>query len=402
MYRIVVFFVISLIAVTTVRGEQQHGDKEDDVEIVGADASTFINGGVLDISDTSSLGNPIAGVSRLLPEDLVIAPIPGRSPQIGWNLTLAAGYFFDNAEEEASADENEPRKSAIGGFAMIAENDSYAYGVGANLHLLNDNLRIKAAAAYFDIRYAFYGIGNDLPDLGVSVDILQEAPIYFGSATYRVWSSLYLGLGFLSGSVDSRLRFTLSDPLPFLDPSLKLDVAAVTIPMQFDTRDHEQSPRSGWLIDGRTALYRESVGSDFDADIFMVNINHYWPIRERDVLAFRAYARSASGDVPFFLLSTYGGSTDLRGYPSGRYRDRMMYAVQSEYRWQFSDRWIFTGFAGFGEVAKDFGDFGENFLPAAGVGARFVLSQKHRISLSADVAVGKDGTEYYFGIGEAF
>ncbi len=402
MRKIMVLLVVGLTAVTAVHGEQEDGDEEDVLEIVGADAATFGEGGVFEFSDTSSVGNPLADVSPRWPEDLVIVPVPGRSPQIGWNLTLAAAYFFDNTEEEGGANGDETHKSAIGAFGMVAENGSYAYGAGANLHLLQDNLRIKAVAAYFDIRYAFYGIGNDLPGLGVSVDILQEAPMYFGSASYRVWSKLYLGLGFLTGSVDSRLRFELSDPLPFVDPNLKLDLAAVTIPMQFDTRDHEQSPRSGWLINVRTALYRESVGSDFDADIFVVNINHYRPVREQDVLAFRAYARSTSSGAPFFLLSTFGGTTDLRGYPSGRYRDRMMYALQSEYRWHVSDKWIFTGFAGFGEVAKDFGGFGENFLPAAGVGARFVLSQKHRISLSADIAVGKDGTEYYFGVGEAF
>jgi len=79
-----------------------------------------------------------------------------------------------------------------------------------------------------------------------------------------------------------------------------------------------------------------------------------------------------------------------------------MYALQGEYRWAMNDKWIFTGFAGFGEVAPDFGGFGDNYLPAAGVGARFVVSQKHRVSLSFDIARGKDGTEYYFGVGEAF
>jgi hypothetical protein len=44
-----------------------------------------------------------------------------------------------------------------------------------------------------------------------------------------------------------------------------------------------------------------------------------------------------------------------------------MYAVQTEYRWQFSDRWIFTGFAGVGEVAEHFSEMGRNFLPAGGV-----------------------------------
>ena len=45
---------------------------------------------------------------------------------------------------------------------------------------------------------------------------------------------------------------------------------------------------------------------------------------------------------------------------------------------------------------------GDDFLPAAGVGARFVISRKHRVSLSFDLAQGKDGTEYYLGVGEAF
>ena len=79
-----------------------------------------------------------------------------------------------------------------------------------------------------------------------------------------------------------------------------------------------------------------------------------------------------------------------------------MYALQAEYRREFADRWIATGFAGFGEVAEDFSQMGENFLPAAGVGLRFVISEKHRVSLAADIATGKEGTEFYFGVGEAF
>ena len=149
-------------------------------------------------------------------------------------------------------------------------------------------------------------------------------------------------------------------------------------------------------------LYRESEGSDFESETFKLIVNRYLPMRDQDVLALRLFIKGTSEDTPFFLLSTFGGSTDLRGYPSGRYRDRMMYAMQSEYRWQYNDRWIFTGFAGFGEVADSFSNFGKNFLPAGGIGARFVLSAKHRVSLSADVAVGDDGTEFYFGVGESF
>ena len=377
--------------------EDNEVDPDRDFELPGAEVAGQVGDGGLDLKDADFVGNPLKKLAERWPEDLVIAPIPGRSPQLGWKLTLAGGYFLESRDEDS-----EVAPSLLGGFAMIAENGSYAYGGGANLHLMDDRLRIKAGAGYMDVRYRFYGIGNDDGESGIGVDILQEVPMYFASASWRVWNKLYVGLGYLGGEVDTRLRFALPDPPPFFDPSLKLDIGAYAIPIEFDTRDHEQFPRNGWFVSGRAMFYRESAGGDFDAETYKVSVNHYRPMREQDVLAFRATVRSTGGDAPFFLLSTFGGSTDLRGYPSGRYRDRMMYALQSEYRWQFNDRWIFTGFAGFGEVADNFGDFGENFLPAAGIGTRFVLSKKHRISLSADIAVGKDGTEFYFGVGEAF
>jgi len=376
--------------------EEDEVDPDQDFELPGAEVAEHDGDGGFDLSDTDIVGSPLKRLVRNWPEDLVIAPIPGRSPQLGWKLTLAGGYFLGSRDKDSKAP-----PSVLGGFVMVAENGSSAYGGGVNLHLLDDKLRVKAGAGYADVRYRFYGIGNQAGESGIGVDILQKGPLYFASASWRVWNKLYAGLGYLSGTVDSRLRFTQPDAL-FFDPSLKLDIGAVAIPIEFDSRDHEQFPRNGWFVSGRAMLYRESAGSDFDAEVFKIAVNHYRPMGAQNVLALRAYLRSSSDDAPFFLLSTFGGSKDLRGYPSGRYRDPVMYALQGEYRWQFNDRWIFTGFAGVGEVAKKFDEFGRNFLPAAGIGARFVLSKKHRVGLSADIAVGNDGTEFYFGVGEAF
>ena len=374
----------------------QSDDKDDrDFDLPGADVAAISGDGGVNMDDVDFVGNPLSRFAEKWPDDLVLAPIPGRSPQFGWSLAVGGGYFL-----EAKDDDSEVAPSILGGFAWIAENGSYAYGAGGNLHLLDDDLRVKFGAGYMDIQYHYYGVGDTLSDLGISVDILQEAPIYFASASYRVWKKLYVGLWYVSGSVDSRVKFTIDEP--FFDPVLMLDIGAITIPIVVDSRDHEQFPRNGWMMTGRTMLYRKDVGSDFDAETFMINVNRYIPIRENDVLAFRGYFRTTSGDAPFFIMSTFGGSTDLRGYPSGRHRDKMMYALQGEYRWQFNDKWVFTGFGGFGEVAPDVSEFGRDLLPAVGLGARFIVSQKHRVSLSFDVARGKHGTEYYFGVGEAF
>ena len=392
--------VLTAVIVSTPCFAEVEGDENDpqrEFELPGADVAVLNGDGGLDVADVDFVGNPAKSWFEKWPADLVVAPIPGRSPQLGWKLTLAGGYFLGGRDEESDTP-----PSIVGGFAMVAENGSNAYGAGGNFHLLDDKLRIKVGAGYADVRYRFYGIGNNDGENGVSVDILQEGPLYFVSASWRVWSKLYVGLGYLGGNVDSSLRINFPDPPPFFDPSLKLDIGALVIPVEFDSRDHEQFPRDGWFVSGRSMLYRESLGSDFDAETYKLAVNNYRPMGEQNVLALRAVLRSTGGDAPFFLLSTFGGSTDLRGYPSGRYRDKWMYALQGEYRWQFSQRWIFTGFAGFGEVAEYFDEFGRNFLPAAGIGARFVLSQKHRVGLSMDVAVGNDGTEFYFGVGEAF
>jgi len=394
-------FVAALLVSTPCLAETE-GDEVDpdrDFELPGGNMASAIGDFGLNADGAPVVGNPMRRLVERWPADLVVAPIPGRSPQMGWTLTLGAGYFLEPRKEGS-----ESPPSLLGGFAMIAENGSYAYGGGAKLNLMDDDLRIKVGGGYFDILYKFYGVGDIENDSGIGIDILQEGPMYFASASWRVWNKLYVGLGYLGGNVDTRLRLNINQlglP-PDFDPSVKLDIGAISLPIEFDTRDHEQFPRTGWLVSGRGLFYRESAGGDFDAETFKVSANHYRPMGEQNVLALRGYVRVTSDGAPFFLLSTFGGSTDLRGYPSGRYRDRMMYALQGEYRWHYSDRWIFTGFAGFGEVAESFGDFGENFLPAVGIGARFVLSQKHRVGLSADIAVGDDGAEYYFGVGEAF
>ena len=391
-------FVLAGLLVGSAIADSRSSDEEPDreFELAGYDTSLAGGSGDLDLEDASFLGNPFRAIVRKWPEDLVIAPVPGYSPQLGWNVKLGAGYFLSTAHPEEN-----PTPSVLGGFVMAAENGSSAIGGGASLHLYQDRLRVRAGAGHADVRYRFYGVGNVNNNRGIGVDILQKGPLFFASASWRIWSDLYVGLGYLRGSVDTRVRTTL--PIPGdLDPSLKLDIGAFLIPVEFDSRDHQQFPRNGWLIKAQGNLYRKSAGSDFDTQTLKYSVNRYFPMRAQDVLALRVVAGSASDNAPFFLLSSFGGSRDLRGYPAGRYRDRVMYAVQSEYRWRFRDRWVLTGFAGVGEVAASFADLGENYLPAGGVGARFVLSSKHQVSLSADLAVGKDGAEFYFGVGEAF
>ncbi len=395
---LLVTLVFSLSAEAYSQEAEELADDERDFDLPASEAADFLGDGGLDLGDLDFEGNASKGFANKWPEDLVVAPVPGRSPQLGWQLTLGVGYFLTPKDEESDTP-----PSILGGFGMTSENDSYAYGGGVYLHLLDDDLRVKAGAAYADVRYEFFGVGTDFNRLDLSIFIRQKMPLYFGTAAYRVWKKLYAGLGYMTGTVETTATIDFAIPDPNLvNPLGDLDIAAWMIPIEWDSRDHEQFPRSGWKVEGRAMIYNESAGSDFNAETYKIAGNYYLPMRERDVLATRLMMRWTEGDAPFFIKSSFGGSTDLRGYTSGRFRDNMMYALQTEYRWQFNNRWIFTGFVGVGEVAERFSDFGDYYLPAAGVGARFVLSQKHRVGLSFDVARGRTGTEYYVGVGEAF
>jgi len=206
-------------------------DELRDFDLPASEVSDLVGDGGLDLGDVDFAGSPLKRFAEKWPRDLVIAPIPGRSPQLGWKLTLAGGYFLNSESEDGEANAH---PSIIGGFGMIAENGSYAYGAGGYWHLMDDRLRVKAGAAYLDLRYRFYGIGNDQNELGISLDILQEMPLYFATATYRVWSKLYLGVGYTSGTVNTKLRVVIPDP-NLVNPLGDLDIGAWMIPLEFDS-----------------------------------------------------------------------------------------------------------------------------------------------------------------------
>ena len=405
--RLCAVLVASLLATQVfAQTEEGQADVEElvhDFEIMNHESLLVPGMETMGAEDVQMSENWLKRFARKWPKDLVIAPIPGYSPQLGWTLKLAAGYFKDPTDKNSKSP-----PSVFGGVVMFSENGSSAYGAGTYLHLLDDDLRIQIGGGYADVRYRYYinGLIPGNPDFSVGIE--QKGPLFFTKATYRVWRRLYIGVGYLGGSVETTLRdvaFQIPE-LPELPdnlaPSVDLGISALVIPLEIDSRDNNQFPRSGWKIDGDAKFYKESGGGDFDADVFKFSVNHYFPMRDTDTLATRFIFKSADDGAPFFLQSGFGGDKDLRGYPSGRYRDNKMYAIQTEYRWHYSDRWIFTGFAGFGEVADEVSDFGSDLLPAAGIGTRFVLSEKHKVSLSADVAVGDDGFEFYFGVGEAF
>jgi hypothetical protein len=109
------------------------------------------------------------------------------------------------------------------------------------------------------------------------------------------------------------------------------------------------------------------------------------------------------GAPPFYGNCIYGLNEERRGYTAGRYLDRFMLARQLEYRLALPWRFGAVGFGGIGEVAPGADQWRINqFFPAGGTGARYMLSKKYHVNLRADFAWGKDNFTWSVGMGEAF
>ena len=103
-----------------VEGQPMESADERDFDLPGSEAAELIADGGLDLGDVDFEGSPLKRFAEKWPEDLVVAPVPGRSPQLGWQLTLGAGYFLETGNKDEDSD---TPPSILGGFGMMSEID---------------------------------------------------------------------------------------------------------------------------------------------------------------------------------------------------------------------------------------------------------------------------------------
>ncbi len=350
------------------------------------------------------------------PDGLLVVPIPSRSPVLGWSVLLGTGYFFQPNKDDAKSP-----PSIVGGGVFVSENGSKALAAGSQLYLKEDKIRITAAGGYMDVNYRIYSN----PEQGEFIDVKQRGGLALVGAKYAVWDNVFLGARWIGFRANTFARFGDNDSgIQDLDRNYILNTdnwaSGIKIPLTYDTRDDQNFPRQGWNAELTYTSYNEAIGSDFDTEIYELFANYYHPFREADVLASRAYYKTVNGSPPFYLLSIFGTGADLRGYTPGRYIDRSMYAIQTEYRFKLMKKVYLAGFVGVGEVYGPISGFreivngdrqirdgistrpGDNLLPAGGLGLRYVLSERYKVSLRLDYAWGKDEGIYYLSVGEAF
>jgi hypothetical protein len=330
---------------------------------------------------------------------IIIAPIPVSSPAFGSGLLLVFGYVF----QFDKGDEVSP-PSWLGGAGLYTNNGSRGLALGGRLYLKENKYQTTFAFIKGRANLDFFGIDRFPNRPTVSVPLSINGTIFFGEAMRNVGKSIFVGPRYQYRQLRPRLNGEQTEggfEIPEID--LTANSAALGFHVQRDLRNSTFYPTKGTLFDFTADFFAPAFGSRREYQVYKVAYNGFREIADRQVFAYRAMACAANGSVPFYDLCLYGFNNDLRGYATGEFQNRRMFAAQAEYRYAWRKRLGFVAFGGVGGVARGWGDLrSDGLLPGAGAGLRFTLDKKNHINYRVDYAFGRAGRTLSIGVGEAF
>jgi outer membrane protein assembly factor BamA len=289
------------------------------------------------------------------------------------------------------------------GVLIGTQKEQKIFSLNLKKYFLDDRYLMIVGAGYIDFPSEFFGIGPVAEEnLEEDYTLIQNAVI--GSFLWRLAPNFYLGPLFRYS------RFGIEDRAQGeqlaqgnIDGWDGATVAGGGLSLVWDTRDDEFMPRNGSELNIQAMDYRRDWGSDDNFSQLAITHKIFQPVLENNTLAWMSFLSLSQGTVPFEMMPALGGDTIMRGYYSGRYRDRDYAALQGEYRYKISTRFSGVLFAGVGEVATEIDEFtADHVKAAAGFGFRFLLVPEQKIKLRLDIGMSESGTYSYVNFMEAF
>ena len=272
---------------------------------------------------------------------------------------------------------------------------------------------IYASARYRDYpREDFYGIGATSLQLD-RTDYRLKDGLYEGIVRFRVGHLSLMGrAGLLQTSIrpgtDSAFPNTEISNDEGTAPGLlrSPDFVHLSGGAWLELRDEPGNPHRGASLGVAFSRFDDRDGNAFQWNRAIVDAREYIPLgSNRHVVALRQVTSldepDAGSSVPFYMQSTLGGSTFLRGYSSFRFRDDKLLALAGEYRFELRPK---IELALIYEAGKVFPTMSEldlrNLRRSWGAGIR--LKSPRKVRLRLDVLRSPEGTRVDLKLGPSF
>ncbi len=252
----------------------------------------------------------------------------------------------------------------------------------------------------------FYGLGPD-SSLDERTNFLhEEKRLYFRTgyqfSDHVVW---IVNGGWQWNRIDSGKSSRLPSTEEVFDdesaPGLSSPPDYFRAGTQFliDYRDQPANPHHGFMAALAYQRFDDRESDAYSFDRVGADLRGFIPLGSpQRVLALRSRIHvdntNAANEVPFFMQESLGGSHNLRGFDSFRWRGERVLLYQAEYRWEPLPLWELSVFADAGKVAARGGDIGLSALQTDwGFGTRFKTYRD--VVLRMEIAFGRETTRYY-------
>jgi hypothetical protein len=254
----------------------------------------------------------------------------------------------------------------------------------------------------------FYGIGNNTPLTDEETYSFEFASVKL-AAFKKISASSFLGPDVQVTNFYNVETNPLTDERPSQlkekqitghSGGLNSGLGLVYI---IDSRDNVASASKGIFLEAAAYRYGKTFGGDFDYTNYKLNFSKYFTVKPNHIIGSNTVFNINSGNTPFMLLAPAGGDKILRGYSKNRFSDQNFAGTQVEYRFPLFWRFGMATFAGIGDVFNRVDDINFNNLKySVGTGLRFALNPEQKLNIRADIGYGREGTNFYIVIGEAF
>ncbi len=306
---------------------------------------------------------------------------------------VAAGFYRTNRLDSLTQPSN------VSLYGDVASTGFYLIGIRGDHIFRNDNRRIDYNLHFYSFPRYFWGLGyekgNDMDNKSRFKELYVHA-----SADYlwRLVRNVYFGPAVEFAYVNARNRHR---PELWDGQDAHVTSFGAGFRAQFDNRDNLTAPTRGFLLQLEQRFLPGFLGNDYAfsyTDLRMCAYRRGW---KGAVLAARFHTRLAYGNVPWNLMSTFGGSNSMRGYYDGRFRDKGEMDLTLELRQHVWRRNGLVFWLGAGTVYPKLSKIRfSHILPNGGIGYRWEFKKLTNVRLDYGFARGEKS--FIFSINEAF
>ncbi|WP_437182230.1 BamA/TamA family outer membrane protein [Segatella copri] len=285
-------------------------------------------------------------------------------------------------------------------FGDVSSVGFYMLGVRGNHIAPAGRYRIDYHLYFYSFPSDFWGIGYEMGDNDDNKsDMKRWQAQAEASFLFRVADNFYVGP---MAAYDYVIGKQIERPELLQGMDKHTWNVGVGVSLVYDNRDNLTNPHRGIYLNLKQMFRPKFMGNDYAFSTTHFRFDAYQRLSKGTILAEDFGANLNFGNPSWGMMAELGGTSSMRGYYEGRYRDKHSLEATVELRQHVWKRNGIVVWSGAGTVFPKFSALrSRQILPNAGVGYRWEF--KKNVNVRLDYGFGKSGQSgFLFNINEAF